>query len=480
MKSSYRTETDFLGSEEIPREALYGIHSKRALSNFLNHIPFHKEWYQAVGQVKLACYQTYRQFKKLAQKEFNNQPPIQFFSDEIINSLASASAEVVEGKHFEHFIIPAVQGGAGTSINLNISEIIANRSLQLMGRNPGEYDIADPIEQANVYQSTNDVIPTALKIVIMQMLRKLEVSVNKSRKTIEQMEGKYRNTPRVGYTQLQEAVPTTYGRMFAAYNDALSRDWWRISKAWERIKVVNLGGGAIGSGISVPRYFIIEVVQQLKDITKLPLSRGENLNDVTSNLDSIVEVSAILKAHAVNLEKIVSDIRLLASDISSTSLQIPQKQTGSSIMPGKVNPVIPEFVISSCHQIYSNDQLITSLAALGNLELNAYLPQIGHAIIDNLKLLIFANESMNNNMLVGIKIDEEKSKTYFFYSPALTTALSPFIGYHKAVEIAKLMRAKDLNIFEANKKLQLISDKKLEEILKAENLISLGFSLKDL
>jgi len=475
-----RIEKDFLGTMEISEDALYGIHSKRAEMNFPNHIPFHKEWYQAVGQVKLACYQTYGQFKKIANKEYHNDPPIHFFNDDLINSLKKAANEVIQGSHFNEFIVPAVQGGAGTSINLNISEIIANRALQLMDKKPGDYNTIDPIEQANIYQSTNDVIPTALKIVIMQLLKKLEDAINKSRKACEYLEGKYRNIPRAGYTQLQEAVPTTYGRMFAAYNDALSRDWWRVSKAWERIKVVNLGGGAIGSGISVPRYFIMEVVQQLKNITKLPLSRGENPGDTTSNLDSLVEVAAILKSHAVNLEKIVNDIRLLAADISKATFSIPQRQTGSSIMPGKINPVIPEFVISSCHQIYANDQLISGLSAQGNLELNAYLPQIGHAIIDNLKLLIAVNESMDQNLLSGIKIDEEKAKTDFYKSPALTTALSPFVGYHKAAEMAKLMKKEELSIFEANKKLQLISREKIQEIMKPENLMSLGFSLRDL
>lgn len=475
-----RSEKDFLGTMEISEEALYGIHSKRAQINFPNHIPFHQEWYQAVGQVKLACYQTYEQFKKLAYKEYDNHPPLSFFSDEVLDALKKAAQEVIDGNHFNHFIVPAVQGGAGTSINLNVNEIIANRALQITRKQLGEYQFIDPFEQANVYQSTNDVIPTALKIVVMQLLKKLENAVNKSRKACEQLEGKYRNTPRAAYTQLQEAVPTTYGRMFAAYNDSLSRDWWRISKAWERIKVVNLGGGAIGSGISVPRYFIMEVVQQLKDITQLPLSRGENLGDITSNLDSFVEISAILKAHAVNLEKMVSDLRLLASDLSRSAVKIPQKQTGSSIMPGKVNPVIPEFVISSCHQIYANDQLVTSLSAQGQLELNAYLPQMGHAIIDNLKLLLSANETISNNLLNGIEIDDKKAEAKFYKSPALSTALSPFIGYHQAAEIAKLMKNEGLSIFEANGQLHLIEEEKLQEIMKLENLTSLGFSLKDL
>ena len=475
-----RKEKDFLGEMQIPKEALFGIHSLRAQENFPNHIPFHKEWYQAVGQVKQACYQTYELFKQAAKKQYGDTLPLIFIENDIIQKLKEAAKEVSDGEHFHHFIIPAVQGGAGTSINLNVNEIIANRALQLMGKQAGEYAIIDPIEQANVYQSTNDVIPTALRIAVMRLLKKLEEAVNKSRKATEQLENKYRNTPRPGYTQLQEAVPTTYGRMFSAYNDALSRDWWRISKAWERIKVVNLGGGAIGSGISVPRFFIMEVVNQLKELTGLPLSRGDNPGDTTSNLDSLVEVSAILKSHAVNLEKMVNDIRLLASDLSKTSVHIPQKQTGSSIMPGKVNPVIPEFIISSTHQIYTNDQLITSLSAQGNLELNAYLPQIGHALIDNIKLLIAANESLTANLLIGLEIDKEESNDQLLHSPAITTALSPIIGYHKASELAKLMKHEKISIYSANEKLKILSPEKLKEILKPENLTALGFSLKDL
>jgi aspartate ammonia-lyase len=475
-----RIEKDFIGELEIPEEALYGIHSKRAQLNFPNHITFQKEWYQAVGQVKQACYLTYQQFKSLAHKEFGNSVPLNFFDDQIINALIESSKEVANAKYFNHFIIPAVQGGAGTSINLNVNEIIANRALQLIEKQAGDYKVIDPIEHANVYQSTNDVIPTALRIVLMKLLQKLEESINKSRKLCEQLEGKYRDVPRPGYTQLQEAVPTTYGRMFAAYNDALSRDWWRVSKAWERIKVVNLGGGAIGSGLSVPRFFIMEVVQKLKDITKLPLSRAENPADVTSNLDSFVEVSAILKSHAVNLEKMVNDLRLLAADISKSALNIPQKQTGSSIMPGKVNPVIPEFVISSSHQIYANDQLITALSAQGNLELNAYLPQIGHALIDNLKLLINANSSLYHHLLSGLDVDENKAQEDFYKSPALTTALSPLVGYHKAADMAKLMKKEEFSIFEANEKLKLVSEEKLKDLMKLDHLTSMGFSLKDL
>ncbi len=269
---------------------------------------------------------------------------------------------------------------------------IANRALQMTGHKPGDYDLIDPIEDANIFQSTNDVVPTALRVAAMQLLLELENAINELRKAMEELEKRYRNTLRIAYTQMQEAVPSTYGRLFSSYSDALSRDWWRVSKCLERIKVVNLGGSAIGTSIAVPRYFVAEVVPRLQQLTGLPVTRGENLSDATSNLDPFVEVHGILKAHAVTMEKMVSDLRLLASDIHGEhSLTIPKKQTGSSIMPGKVNPVIPEYVISCSHRVYSNDQLIAGLSAQGCLELNAYLPVIGHALLDSLKLLISAD-----------------------------------------------------------------------------------------
>ena len=239
---------------------------------------------------------------------------------------------------------------------MNINEIITNRALEKLDHTPGSYHVADPVEAANIFQSTNDVVPTALRIAAMQLLNTLEEAINDLRLDTEAAEKSYRNALRIGYTQMQQAVPTTYGRLFSTYCDALSRDWWRISKCLERIKVVNLGGSAIGTSIAVPRYFTVEVVKTLQQISGLPLTRGENLSDATSNLDPLVEVHGILKAHAVNLEKMVNDLRLLASDLhESHEVQLPKKQVGSSIMPGKVNPVIPEFVVSAAHKVYGND-----------------------------------------------------------------------------------------------------------------------------
>ncbi len=477
-----RTEKDFIGEKELDDNVLYGIHSLRARENFPDRIAFHIEWYRAMALTKRACYLTAAGFFTEAAKQYNpDRMKIRVVRAEKLDALATAADECASGKHFGDFLVPAISGGAGTSINMNMNEIIANRALQLIGRKPGDYEFIDPIEDANIFQSTNDVVPTALRVASMQLLLELEDDINDLRKAIEELEKKHRNTLRIAYTQMQEAVPSTYGRLLSSYSDALSRDWWRISKCLERIKVVNLGGSAIGTSVAVPKYFVAEVVPRLQQLTGMPVTRGENLSDATSNLDPFVEVHGIIKAHAVNMEKMVSDLRLLASDFNvNRSLTIPKKQTGSSIMPGKVNPVIPEFVISCSHRVYSNDQLIASLSAQGCLELNAYLPVIGHALLESLKLLIAADRSVAMHLLNGLEINSGISESKVLASPAVTTALLPYIGYKKAAEMAVCMKDSGLDVFKANEKLGFVDPVKLKEILKAENLVQGGYRLKDL
>lgn len=477
-----RTEEDFLGKLQIPEDALYGIHALRARNNFPDQNLFSVEWYKAMGYVKQACYLTGKSFGQAVRERYGNKElPITLPDEKILENLIEASAEVITGKHFEHFIVPAISGGAGTSINMNVNEIITNLALIKTGHKPGDYLFIDPIEHANMFQSTNDVVPTALKIAVMMLLNELETGINQLRAEVERLEKENREVLRIGYTQMQEAVPTSFGKLFSAFSDALSRDWWRVSKSFERIKVVNLGGSAIGTGLAVPRFFIMEVVPTLQKLTGLPVTRGENLSDTTSNLDAFVEVHAILKSHAVNLEKMASDLRMLGSDLSGTPLlNLPQKQTGSSIMPGKVNPVISEFVISSAQRIYSNDNLITNLCAQGCLELNAYLPAIGHAMIDSLKLLLSMGSTFKENLLQDLTVNADVAIKKLMQSPAISTALLPYIGYHKAGELAKLMKSKGLDIFEANKEIDLLPEQKLRQILRPDNLLKLGYSLNDL
>ncbi len=507
-----RQETDYIGSRELPENVLYGIHALRARENFPDHTPFPLEWYKAIGLVKKACYLTVEAYQKAVERKNEDagcslpagqvgmQDAIQGAQRPLscISYLIKAAEEVSAGKYFDSFIVPAISGGAGTSINMNVNEIITNAALLKMGKKPGDYKEIDPLEQANIFQSTNDVIPTALKLAVMQQLNLLEKAINDVRFKVEELEGKHRNDLRIGYTQMQEAVPASFGKLFSSYSEALSRDWWRVSKCFERIKMVNLGGSAIGTGIAIPRFFIMEAINQLQKISHLPVTRSENLSDATSNLDAFVEVHAILKAHAVNLEKMVSDLRLLASDLCNPThqltnspthqltsspthqLTIPQVQVGSSIMPGKINPVIPEFVISAAHRIYANDQLITSLSALGCLELNAYLPVIGTAMLESLRLLIASDETLKRNLFDGLWVNTFMSLERLFYSPSITTALVPFTGYHKAAELAKRMKEKGISIREANLEMKIISEEKLMEILQPENLLKLGYSLNDL
>jgi aspartate ammonia-lyase len=474
-----RTEADFIGSLEIPKDALYGINSVRARENFPDSSPFSIEWYKAVGTVKQACYETYLKFKQAAGAKYAHKN-ITFIPDDIINALITSAIEVGQGKHFDHFIVPATQGGAGTSINMNINEIITNNALININKKPGEYNTIDPIEHANIYQSTNDVIPTALKVAVITLFKDLDELINEVLLSLEKVESQTRNHLRQAYTQMQAAVPSSYDKLFSTYNNALSRDWWRVSKCFERIKEVNLGGGAIGTGMSIPSFFMMEVVNQLQKLTGLPITRSENLSDNTANLDSYVEVHATLKAHAVNLEKMTADLRLLGSDLFiNREVFLPKKQIGSSIMPGKVNPVIAEFVISAAHKIYANDQLISSLCAQGCLDLNAYLPTIGHALLESIKLLISCNITIKDNLLEGILFKQTDHKNTLFMNPSVTTALSPYIGYHQASQLACLMNEKKCNIFEANHQLKLVTEETLSKLLKPEQLLRLGFRLKD-
>ncbi len=477
-----REEKDFLGKMMVPDDALYGIHALRAAQNFPVGLPFHEEWYRALGQVKKACYQCIMAFHGAAVARYpEKRLPAGTEDISVFTFLDEAASEVADGKHFDHFIVPAVQGGAGTSANMNMNEILSNLALKKKGYPPGSYHIIDPAVHANLFQSTNDVVPTALKVAVLQLLEKLEQSINSLRSQMERLETSHRNDLRIAFTQMQQALPSSYGALFGAYSDALSRDWWRVSKCFERIKVVNLGGGATGSGMAIPRFYIMEVVSYLQRLTNLPVTRSENHADTTQNLDALVEVHAILKAHAVNMEKMASDMRLLSAGLTESSdISLPEQQAGSSIMPGKVNPVIPEFVISVSHKVYSNDMLISGLCGQACLDLNAYLPVIGHALIDSLKLLTGAAESLRSNLLDNLVVHTQGAAEKLLKSTSITTALIPYIDYQNATRLALYMKEHGCDVVTANDALKLVDHKKLTELLQPRNLLKLGYSLKDL
>ncbi len=476
-----RTEKDFLGEVKLPDDALYGIHAWRARENFYNTTIFSEEWYRAVGLVKQACYHTASSFARAAKQKYPDKTlPAGCYDIDILELLEQTASEIAQGRYFDQFIVPAVQGGAGTAINMNINEIITNVSLLKMGHKAGDYEHINPFTHANIFQSTNDVVPTALKVAAMQQLIQLETTINELRSAVEKHESSSRDVLRIAYTQMQQAVPSSYGLLFSAWSDALSRDWWRVSKCFERIKVTNLGGGATGTGMGIPRYFIMEVTNHLREITGLPLTRSDNHTDTTQNLDALVEVHAILKAHAVNLEKIAADLRLLGSDLlGQYEVVLPARQTGSSIMPGKVNPVINEFVISCAHKVYTNDVLISNLCGQGTLDLNAYVPVIGHALLESLQLLTRCAHSLHHKVIAELKIDPKTAYERLIRSSAITTALLPVVGYEKATRLATLMKNEQLDIFQANERLQLVDEKTLKQSLLPENLLRLGYSLAD-
>jgi len=475
-----RLEQDSLGTMEIPSNAYFGIHAKRATQNFPNHELFSLDWYKAVGLIKKVYYLAWEEFRKESKLKYPTTTlHCRDINPNFIAALIQSSEEVWSGKWFDQFIVGGITGGAGTSINMNINEIITNRALDLLGLPLGDYQSIHPLDHANIFQSTNDVIPSALKIAAMEKLKELSYAVDSTKQNIETLEKSFSNRIRIAYTQMQEAVPSTWGRFFSNYADAFARDWWRISKCEERIKTINLGGSAIGTGLTVPRFIIMRIFEILKGLTNLPLNRSENLCDTTSNLDSLVEVHAILKAHTVNLEKLASDLRLSSSDLfKHPAFQVLPVQEGSSIMPGKYNPVISEYIISICHKIRSNDQLITSLAGLGVLDLNPYLPIIGHALLDSISLLINANLSLNDNLLNNIQKLQDLNQ--YLNSPVIATALIPHIGHTLAHKLVTYMKDHKTDVIKANEVLQVLSPAVLDDLLTPAKLTSLGFTLKEL
>ena len=475
-----RLEQDFLGEVSLLASDLFGIQSFRARNNFPPQKIFSKIWYEAMGKTKKAALLTALDLYRLIVEKKSHgtaiKDPLSHFSIEKFQALIQACDEISHGEHFCHFIVPAISGGAGTSINMNVNEILANRALVILGKSPGDYADIDPVLHANIFQSTNDVVPTALRVAVMKQLQLLENNIASLRNNIEKSEAEHRHTVRMAYTQLQAAVPSTFGRLFSTYNEALSRDWWRISKCWERIKIVNLGGGAIGSGLSIPRYFIFHCTQKLAEVTALPVARGENLQDATANLDMWVEIHAMLKALAVNLIKMTSDLRLLASDFhQSHQLKIPAQQVGSTIMPGKVNPVICEYAISVGEKVLANDSLLTHLCSMGQFDLNAYIPLIGDCILESLELLNTACIVVDTKLITGLKVEPELND--WLSNPSMVTILNSEIGYHHGALLAKHMRENSTDIVSANKALNLISEEKLKILLSPQKWLELGYTL---
>lgn len=459
-----RIETDLLGEKAIPANVLWGIHTQRAVENFpLSERKVHPELIKAFGEVKLACAQT------------NSQ--LGFLPDlKKAEAIEKACFEMAQGQLNDHILVDSLQGGAGTSTNMNVNEVLSNRALQILNEQPGNYPIVSPLNDINLHQSTNDTYPTALKVAAIKMLRQLEQNVLDLQEAFQQKEKEFAHIVKIGRTQLQDAVLTTLGREMSAYAEALNRDRWRIYKCEERLRVVNLGGTAIGTGLGAPKQFIFRVVDKLRENTNIGLARSENLMDGTQNADVFVEVSGIVKACASNLLKISNDLRLLSSGPNAGlgEINLPELQAGSSIMPGKVNPVIPEAVAQVAIKVMGNDVIIAQACSAGNLELNQFLPLIAHSMLESLEILSNASLIFNKKCISGITANEKTCKKNVENSTATATALVSKIGYTKASEISKLAKNKGISIKAAALMLSSISNKEFDELIAPEAVNKLG------
>lgn len=453
-----RQEQDLLGTIEIEDDFFGGIHTKRALDNFgVSGYKVDEDFIKAYGLVKLACAKT------IAELETGNHSTQK--------AIVQSCQEMSEGKLSKYIVVDALQGGAGTSLNMNVNEVLANRALEILNKPKGSYDIISPLDDINRFQSTNDTFPTALKIAAILKLRKLEKTVTALQDALQEKEREFKDIVKIGRTELTEAVLTTLGKEFSAYAEAVSRDRWRIYKCEERLRVVNLGGTAIGTGLGASKKFIFQVVEELRSLTGIGLARAENLVENTQNADVFSEVSGILKAHATNLIKISNDLRLLSS---YGEIELPAVQAGSSIMPGKINPVIAEMVGQIGLKVLGNDVIISHATALGQLELNHNMPLIAFALLESLNLLINTSRIFTEKCIKDITADEEALKIHLNSSTATLTALLSKLGYEKLCQIADDIKNRKIGVREYILEKKLLSEEEFDYLISAEHVLSLG------
>ena len=466
MKQDYRRESDTFGTQDIPADALWGIHTTRARENFpFSRRPVPTEMIRAYGMVKLTCLTTCGQ---LGAWE-NDKPKAE--------AMISACGEMANGQLDESICVDLMQGGAGTSLNMNVNEVLANRALQILGKPPGRYDIISPTDDINRYQSTNDTYPTALKLAAIVGIQKLEQNLIALQEVFQQKEKDFAHIVKVGRTQFQDAVLTTLGREMGAYAEAINRDRWRVYKCIERLRVVNLGGTAIGTGLAADRQYIFRVVDTLRELTGIGFARAENLFECTQNADVFAEVGGILKANAVSLIKICNDLRFMSSgpDAGIDEIRLPARQAGSSIMPGKVNPVITESVIQAGMQVMGNDVVIAQACAAGHLELNAFLPLVTASLLDSIELLTTACDILRRHCVEGIRANEEKCKRYVESSTAVITALVAELGYEKCSQVTQQAKEQNKTIRQLVLEQTLLSNEQFEQLISPEAVCRLGF-----
>lgn len=454
-----RMEHDSIGALNVPAEAYYGVQSMRAATNFqITHRPLHPVLIDSIVMVKKAAAITNEKSGKLDQQ--------------IAQAIIQACDEILDGNLRDQFIVDAIQGGAGTSDNMNANEVIANRAIEILGGTKGDYSIVHPNDHVNMSQSTNDVIPTAGKITVLKLLPQTIKELEKLEKAMEEKEAEFDDILKMGRTQLQDAVPMRLGQSFGAFAHVLKRDIKRLKNVMDEMKVLNIGATAIGTAINVDPYYLANISYELSKVAGISLKQADDLIDATQNLDGFVSVSGVLKTCAVDISKISNDLRLMSSGPRTglSEINLPARQNGSSIMPGKINPVIPEVVSQVAYLIIGHDYTITMAAEAGQLELNAFEPVLFHYLFESIDTLKEAAATLTKHCITGITANKGQCEEYIEKSVGISTALCPYIGYAKSAEIAKKSLKTGISVKELVLEEGLLKEEELKEILKPEKM----------
>lgn len=449
-----RPETDSIGTLNIPADTYYGVQSLRAKENFnITGSGLHPLFIHNLACIKKAAAITNEAAGTLEHTK--------------ARAIIRACDEVMSGHFLEYFIVDAIQGGAGTSANMNANEVIANRASEILGGKKGSYFPVHPNDHVNMAQSTNDVIPTAGKLTVLDLLPALIEALENLFEVLSDKSREFDSVLKMGRTQLQDAVPMRLGQTFHAYASMIRRDIERLKDSRKVLYPMNMGGTAIGTAINVSPYYLNHIVPELATLTGYPLVQADDLFDATENLDCFVYVSSCLKTCAVNLSKMCNDLRLLSSGPRTGlgEINLPARQNGSSIMPGKVNPVIPEVVTQAAFHVIGNDTTITLAAEAGQMELNAFEPVVFYELFSSVTTLTGAVNTLVENCISGITANEEHCKTLLSKSAGIATALCPYIGYQASASIAKESLKTGIPVAELAVSRHFLSAELLEVIL---------------